>query len=156
MAGLAAASCLSASTSTSSTLSSQSLSPHTNDPRKAARAEVILTDLVEVIPLLEKNIALWRLTSKKATATEVCNDDVQVRALPLPWGDREAALKVLDELEADMESGGGDERGKPGRSGLTHIVCSDLVSLSASSYKMMWGAGIRCLVLENEHLGLKN
>lgn len=57
------------------------------------------------------------------------DDAVEVRAMPLPWGDHDAALKVLEHLEQEVVARGDDKTQRSGRSRLTHIVCSDLVSV---------------------------
>lgn len=115
---------------------------HEFEPRDSGADRVILTDLAEVVPLLEANVVRWRkdrdrrrgrgggMVEEGADAnanygtggvsdgqvpdvgTEV--PDVKVRALP--WGDRAAANRVLVESSED------------GGTGITHILCSDLVS----------------------------
>lgn len=120
---------------------------HEFEPRDGGGADrVILTDLAEVVPLLEANVVRWRKdidrrrdrgrdwrrggVSVQGTdygsgggvsdgqvpdvGTEFKVPKVKVRALP--WGDRAAANRVLVESSED------------GGTGITHILCSDLVS----------------------------
>ncbi|THH32254.1 hypothetical protein EUX98_g1931 [Antrodiella citrinella] len=67
---------------------------------------VIVTDLPEVCPLLEKN--LQSHTARRGDP----HPSVMVR--PLAWGNRDHALSIHGELSGHS---------------LTHIICSDLVSL---------------------------
>jgi hypothetical protein len=80
------------------------------------------TDLPEVCPLLEKNLAKHTLRSRiGAAAPLVC-----VR--PLAWGDEQHALKIARELSDQSPPFGNSAEGCY----LTHIICSDVVRLSLS------------------------
>lgn len=81
---------------------------------------VILTDLPEVCPLLEENLNNERIVWEE-------NDMVRVDVLPLPWGDARAASALSQSLCA------GSADNVNGRQCLTHIICSDLVSIAAIS-----------------------
>jgi hypothetical protein len=66
----------------------------------------VLTDLHNVLPLLQRNVG--RAGVPSSTAVEV---------MPLPWGDASCARQVRQHLES----------GTQGKAALTHILCSDLV-----------------------------
>ena len=76
----------------------------------------ILTDLEEVVPLLQS------VFSPHDREQEVRNVKVQVQ--PLAWGDDEQAREMLRSTSSSTAAEGGSiETG----SGITHILCSDLV-----------------------------
>lgn len=116
---------------------------HTLGPRAGGGADrVILTDLEEVVPLLEANVARWRSENENDRDRRAGRggsgggvqggggSDVEVPEVPevpevkvraLPWGDRRAARLMLDEPTEDGGTG----------TGITHILCSDLVRPSS-------------------------
>lgn len=69
---------------------------------------VILTDLPEVLPLLEENTRI----AQSQLATSSCAE-TWIRSLS--WGDQSAVQKIEEELLESSRS-------------LSHIICSDLVS----------------------------
>jgi hypothetical protein len=98
--------------------------------RERKRAEVYLTDLEGVIPLVEENVERWRrqfrqdgsaclddLKQDGSDSTFPQRDYADVRAHPLPWGESAAA----DQLFAST--------GKENL-GITHILMIDLVGTS--------------------------
>lgn len=99
-----------------------------DDDDDTTKSVMILTDLPEVLPLLETNAIRSRedhgqehfstgvshgnhamtLTAGEGLRTK---NDVDLRVRSLPWGDRAAAERILSEVGE-----------------ITHILCSDLVS----------------------------
>lgn len=80
-------------------------------PPKLAQARLVLTDLENVVPLMERNVE--RAGYKKASET------INVSVRGLAWGNEEHASRLLSELSTS-ETG-------PIIDPLTHILCSDLV-----------------------------
>lgn len=107
---------------------------HELAPRGGAD-RVILTDLEEVVPLLEANVARWKSENdhdrdrragrgggvQGGGGSDVEFEVPEVKVRALPWEDRRAARLMLDE---SMENGGTG-------TGITHILCSDLVRPSS-------------------------
>lgn len=99
-----------------------------DDDTEKDKDVMILTDLPEVLPLLETNLVRWREDrQQKQSRASVSNgndnmslhagknsteNDLDLRVRSLPWGDRAAADSILSEVGE-----------------ITHILCSDLVSL---------------------------
>lgn len=95
--------------------------------RERKRAEVYLTDLEGVIPLVEENVERWRrkirqdgsacldnLQQDDANPSFPGEDHVDVRAYPLPWGESAAADRLLASTGKE-------------NMGITHILMIDLV-----------------------------
>ncbi|KAF8300130.1 hypothetical protein DL93DRAFT_2091052 [Clavulina sp. PMI_390] len=143
VAGLSAASVLASSSSPS--ISEDVRSSYTANKQtslSAAHAEsadrcrdvIFLTDLPEVVPLLETNVLRWKnelgraanvessasASSPSQPTAEDSRVDVRVRALP--WGDRHAAERVFEEARRSQSRDGVEREG-----GITHVLCSDLV-----------------------------
>ncbi|SPO25927.1 uncharacterized protein UTRI_03292 [Ustilago trichophora] len=76
---------------------------------KPPQARLVLTDLENVVPLMERNVA--RAGYQKASET------IDVRVCSLAWGNSEHASNLLLELSSH----------KAAANPLTHILCSDLV-----------------------------
>ncbi|PWZ02330.1 hypothetical protein BCV70DRAFT_62014 [Testicularia cyperi] len=74
------------------------------------RSTLVLTDLANVVPLMERNVARSGLSDSLA---------VDVRVCALAWGDETHAKNLLSSLTS--------ERGGEGSNPISHIVCSDLV-----------------------------
>lgn len=79
--------------------------------RSVAPHTVVLTDLDEVCPLMQRN----------AQASAAAHSDVRVAVRALPWGDTRAAEALLGALR--QERGVRDAASNP----VTHVLCSDLV-----------------------------
>lgn len=87
---------------------------------KKAQGTLIVTDLPEVCPLLEQNLASF--TQHKSTRI-----DVIVRSLS--WGNKQHALDIYRELRSRYAESFGTVPV------LTHIICSDLVG---DFYLSLW------------------
>jgi hypothetical protein len=85
--------------------------PGPSSPCSEEKDLVVLTDLSEVCPLLEKNLALHRLGGLADDGWWSCEVVVE----PLSWGDLEHAKQLRDMTSARL-----------GRV-FTHILCCDLV-----------------------------
>ncbi|KAF5339260.1 hypothetical protein D9758_013335 [Tetrapyrgos nigripes] len=81
---------------------------------------LILTDLPEVCPLLEENLASISVELRENAKRDV----VLVR--PLSWGNHQDAFSIASELGLELEPRNFDHSGQQPRY-LTHILCSDLV-----------------------------
>lgn len=76
---------------------------------KSPQTRLILTDLENVVPLMERNVA--------RAGYQQPSETIDVRVRSLAWGNAEHASSLLKELSNDNES----------CNPLTHILCSDLV-----------------------------
>lgn len=85
---------------------------------------LILSDLVDVCPLLEENLRLRRQES----AMPMQISDMDIKIAPLPWGETDECRKTLHFLNSYQSSKASGSPEKVQRH-LTHIICSDLVSL---------------------------
>lgn len=74
------------------------------------RTRLVLTDLENVVPLMERNVA--RAGYKEAT------DILDARVRSLAWGNQAHSSSLIAELQDDDRSSGNP---------ITHILCSDLV-----------------------------
>ena len=90
---------------------------HTED-RPSRKTRLILTDLIDVCPLIEDTLAQSFPDELLSWRTEGSHD-VDIRVMPLPWGDAEKARELSCFL------GGKEDTTGPS---VTHIICSDLVS----------------------------
>ncbi|OJA08718.1 hypothetical protein AZE42_07086 [Rhizopogon vesiculosus] len=83
----------------------------------SGRDRIIVTDLPEVCPLLERNLFV---KPKGSSAGRQLYDGV-ISVRPLPWGSYDHVMKIAQELQLidDLSDGM--------RACITHIVCSDLV-----------------------------
>lgn len=82
---------------------------------KQPQARLVLTDLANVVPLMERNVA--RAGYKEP------NETIDVRVRSLAWGSEEDASKLLAELTSERTTSRSGASANP----LTHILCSDLV-----------------------------
>lgn len=78
------------------------------------RAKLILTDLPEVCPLITETIR------RASTKNDAGFPGVDVYAHPLPWGDSGSVIELAEILKKEDSNSWRH---------ITHIVCSDLVSL---------------------------
>ncbi|SJX62767.1 uncharacterized protein SRS1_11031 [Sporisorium reilianum f. sp. reilianum] len=81
-----------------------------------AKVRLVLTDLENVVPLMERNVD--RAGYRQATPT------LQVSVRSLAWGNDAHAAALISELCSSDSAAGADETHK---NPLTHILCSDLV-----------------------------
>lgn len=88
----------------------------------SGRDLVVVTDLPEVCPLLERNLFV---KPEGSSVGKQPHDDVLL-IRPLPWGSYDHALKIARELQ--LIDGPSD----PKDACITHIICSDLVNNTAS------------------------
>jgi hypothetical protein len=78
---------------------------------------VIITDLPEVCPLLERNL----LVKPEGSSVGRYLSDEAMLIRPLPWGSYDYAMKIAEELQLIDDAC------------ITHIICSDLVNNTALS-----------------------
>ncbi|KAN0063377.1 hypothetical protein ACQY0O_004543 [Thecaphora frezii] len=108
--------------------SSNPLSQRRAGTSRSAPDTVVLTDLPNVVPLMERNAAGAGLLRKPSS--ESVAEPVEVLVRSLVWGDRDHATEVLKELRARAEAysdGGLAPADSTEPHPLTHILCSDLV-----------------------------
>ncbi|SNX84265.1 uncharacterized protein MEPE_02973 [Melanopsichium pennsylvanicum] len=83
---------------------------------KSPQATLVLTDLENVVPLMERNVA--RAGYNQAI------DTIHVSVHPLAWGNQEHANNLLAKLSTNQSSPGST---RTPANPLSHILCSDLV-----------------------------
>lgn len=94
-------------------LARQLVSHAENSSPKPPQARLVLTDLENVVPLMERNVA--RAGFERATAS------IDVRVRSLAWGNEGHATSLLKELSSTATSS------RATVNPLSHILCSDLV-----------------------------
>ena len=89
---------------------------------------VVLTDLGEVVPLLEANVIRWQAGMVHGRRGKMAEGEFGVNILvrALPWGDHLAADGLIAEIKETLSSGIAEV-------GITHVICSDLVRASTLS-----------------------
>ncbi|PWN54384.1 hypothetical protein IE53DRAFT_308409 [Violaceomyces palustris] len=90
------------------------------------RDKVILTDLPNVVPLLERNTRRAGFDpTDRGTNSSPSNRRVAVTVRPASWGNQKEAQDILKELSKQEFPPSGSRPYK--RNPLSHIICSDLV-----------------------------